>query len=82
MFIDKFGLSSDRSGTTYYSYRLKVEGDYIYLRTFQKVFFSESSESLCFVYKKSDERISADWKKYKADWQLLVIFQVCCFYYK
>jgi len=50
MFIDKFGLSSDRSGIIY-SYRLKVEGDYIYLRRFQKVFFSESSESLCFVYK-------------------------------
>ena len=30
MFIDKFGLSSDRSGIIY-SYRLKVEGDYIYL---------------------------------------------------
>ena len=66
MFIDKFGLSSDRSGITY-SYRLKVEGDYIYLRAFQKVFFSESSESLCFVYKKSAERIPEDWKKYPAD---------------
>lgn len=30
MLIDKFGLSSDRSGITY-SYRLKVERDYIYL---------------------------------------------------
>ena len=67
MFIDKFGLSSDRSGITY-SYRLKVEGDYIYLRRFQKVFFSESSESLCFVYKKSDEKIPEDWQKYPADW--------------
>ena len=55
MFIDKFGLFSDRSGTTY-SYSIKIEGDYIYLRTFQKVFFSESLGSLCFVYKKSDER--------------------------
>ena len=67
MFIDKFGLSSDRSGITY-SYRLKVEGDYIYLRRFQKVFFSESSESLCFVYKKSDEKIPEDRKKYTVDW--------------
>ena len=67
MFIDKFGLSSDRSGIIY-SYRLKVEGDYIYLRRFQKVFFSESSESLCFVYKKSDEKIPEEWKKYAADW--------------
>ena len=66
MLIDKFGLSSDRSGITY-SYRLKVEGDYIYLRAFKGAFFSESSESLCFVYKKSSERISADWKKYTAD---------------
>ena len=56
-----------RSGITY-SYRLKVEGDYIYLRRFQKVFFSESSESLCFVYKKSDEKVPEDWKKYPADW--------------
>ena len=60
MFVDKFGLSSDRSGITY-SYRLKVEGDYIYLQTFKSAFFSESSESLCFVYKRSSERISADW---------------------
>ena len=67
MFIDKFGLSSDRSGITY-SYRLKVEGDYIYLRRFQKVFFSESSESLCFVYKKSDEKVPEEWKKYPSDW--------------
>ena len=59
MFIDKFGFT--------YSYRLKVEGDYIYLRTFKGAFFSESSESLCFVYKKSSKRISADWKKYTAD---------------
>ena len=64
------------------TYSVKIEGDYIYLQTFKDAFFSEYSESLCFVYKKSDERISADWKKYKADWQLLVIFQVCCFYYK
>jgi hypothetical protein len=67
MFIDKFGLSSDRSGITY-SYRLKVEGDYIYLRRFQKVFFSESSESLCFVYKKSDEKVPEEWQKYAVDW--------------
>ncbi len=67
MFIDKFGLSSDRSGITY-PYTLKVDGDYIYLRTFQKEFFSESSESLCFVYKKSDERISEEWQKYPSDW--------------
>ena len=63
MFIDKFGLSLDRSGITY-SYRLKIDGDYIYLRSFQKVFFSESLESLCFVYKRSSERIPEDWKKY------------------
>ena len=62
MFIDKFGLFSDRSGTTY-SYSIKIEGDYIYLRTFQKVFFSESSESLCFVYKKSDEKVPEEWTK-------------------
>lgn len=67
MFVDKFGLSSDRNGITY-SYRLKVEGDYIYLRKFQKVFFSESSESLCFVYKRSSERILEGWKKYPSDW--------------
>ena len=67
MFIDKFGLFSDRSGTTY-SYSIKIEGDYIYLRTFQKVFFSESLESLCFVYKKSDERTPEEWKKYDVDW--------------
>ena len=67
MFIDKFGLFSDRSGTTY-SYSIKIEGDYIYLRTFQKVFFSESLESLCFVYKKYDKKVPEEWKKYPSDW--------------
>ena len=67
MFIDKFGLFSDRSGTTY-SYSIKIGGDYIYLQTFKDAFFSESSESLCFVYKKSSERIPEEWKRYPADW--------------
>ena len=45
MFIDKFGLSSDRSGIIY-SYRLKVEGDYIYLR--RLYLFTKISESILF----------------------------------
>ena len=59
----------NQSGDVYKgTYSVKIEGDYIYLRRFQKVFFSESSELLCFVYKKSDEKVPEDWKKYDADW--------------
>lgn len=65
MFIDKFGLSSDRSGITY-SYSVKVEGDYIFL--LDDNFLVPRNEYICFVYKKSAERILADWKKYPSDW--------------
>ena len=65
MFIDKFGLSSDRSGNTY-SYSVKIEGDYVFL--LDDNFLVPRSEYICFVYKKSDEKIPEDWQKYPSDW--------------
>jgi hypothetical protein len=62
------------------TYSVKIEGDYLFL--LDDNFLVPRDEYICFVYKKSDERIPEEWNKYKADWQLLVIFQVCCFYYK
>ena len=67
MFLDRIGGSSDGSLVTY-SYRLKIEGDYIYLREFQKfLFFSDLSECNCIIYKKRT-KIPQEWKKYEADW--------------
>ena len=65
MFVDKFGLSSDRSGNTY-SYSVKIEGDYVFL--LDDNFLVPRNEYICFVYKKSDEKIPEDWQKYPSDW--------------
>ena len=48
------------------SYSVKIEGDYIYL--LDDNFLVPGSEYICFVYKKSDERIPEDWQKYPSDW--------------
>jgi len=48
------------------SYSVKIEGDYIFL--LDDNFLVPGSEYICFVYKKSDERIPEDWQKYPAEW--------------
>ena len=48
------------------SYSVKIEGDYIFL--LDDNFLVPGSEYICFVYKKSDEKVPEDWKKYPADW--------------
>ena len=48
------------------SYSVKIEGDYIFL--LDDNFLVPGSEYICFVYKKSDEKIPEEWKKYPAEW--------------
>ena len=48
------------------SYSVKIEGDYIFL--LDDNFLIPGSEYICFVYKKSDEKVPEEWKKYPADW--------------
>ena len=45
---------------------VKIEGDYIFL--LDDNFLVPGSEYICFVYKKSDEKVPEDWKKYPSDW--------------
>ena len=66
MYIDEFGMTSDRS-LTIYTYKVKVEGDTIYLLEMPNTLLFKPSEYICYVYKKS-EKIPEEWKKYKADW--------------
>jgi len=57
----------NQSGDVYKgTYSVKIEGDYIFL--LDDNFLVPRSEYICFVYKKSDEKISEDWKKYPSDW--------------
>ena len=57
----------NQSGDVYKgSYSVKIEGDYIFL--LDDNFLVPRSEYICFVYKKSDEKVPEDWKKYPADW--------------
>ena len=65
--IDEFGMTSDRS-LTIYTYKVKVEGDTIYLlEIMPNTLLFKPSEYICYVYKKS-EKIPEEWKKYKPDW--------------
>ena len=48
------------------SYSVKIEGDYIFL--LDDNFLVPRNEYICFVYKKSDEKVPEDWKKYPSDW--------------
>ena len=48
------------------SYSVKIEGDYIFL--LDDNFLVPGSEYICFVYKKSDEKVPEEWKKYPSDW--------------
>ena len=48
------------------TYSVKIEGDYLFL--LDDNFLVPRDEYICFVYKKSDERIPEEWNKYKADW--------------
>ena len=48
------------------SYSVKIEGDYIFL--LDDNFLVPRNEYICFVYKKSDEKIPEEWKKYPSDW--------------
>lgn len=64
-FIDEASFSSDRS-LKIYTYKLKIEGDKIYLLEMPKTLF-KPSEYTCLVYQKS-QKIPEEWKKYKADW--------------
>lgn len=67
MYIDEFGMTSDRS-LTIYTYKVKVEGDTIYLlEIMPNTLLFKPSEYICYVYKKS-EKIPEEWKKYKPDW--------------
>ena len=57
----------NQSGDVYKgTYSVKIEGDYIYL--LDDNFLVPRSEYICFVYKKSDEKVPEEWKKYPADW--------------
>lgn len=59
-FSDEWGRIS--KGT----YSVKIEGDYLFL--LDDNFLIPRNEYICFVHKKSDEKIPKDSKKYKADW--------------
>lgn len=65
IWIDRAGLSSDRS-LKIYTYKLKIEGDKIYLLEIPKTLF-KPSEYTCLVYEKS-KKIPDDWKQYKPAW--------------
>ena len=57
----------NQSGDVYKgTYSVKIEGDYIFL--LDDNFLVPRSEYICFVYKKSDEKIPEDWQKYPAKW--------------
>jgi len=57
----------NQSGDVYKgTYSVKIEGDYIFL--LDDNFLVPRNEYICFVYKKSDEKIPEEWKKYAADW--------------
>jgi len=59
---NKIKIDTDFKG----SYSVKIEGDYIFL--LDDNFLVPRDEYICFVYKKSDEKIPEEWKKYPADW--------------
>lgn len=65
IYIDRAGLSSDRS-LKIYTYVLKIEGNKIFLLEKPNTLF-KPSEYTCMVYERS-EKIPEDWKAYKADW--------------
>ncbi|MDQ1805748.1 hypothetical protein RAH57_17285 [Chryseobacterium sp. CKR4-1] len=64
--IDTQGASQD--GDIFkITFKVRVEGDKIYLLEVSNALLFEPSEYTCFVYQKS-EKIPENWKNYKADW--------------
>src|SRR5690606_24381177 len=64
--IDTQGASQD--GDIFrITYKIKIEGDKIYLLEIPYTLLFNPSEYNCYIYQKS-EKIPEDWKKYKADW--------------
>ncbi|WP_417430973.1 hypothetical protein [Halpernia sp.] len=59
---------ADQNGNLFKgTYRLKVEGDKLYLLEEGNTLLFNPSEYICYVYQKS-EKIPEDWKQYKPDW--------------
>lgn len=49
------------------TFKVKIEGNYIYLLEIPNTLIFQPSEYNCYIYMKS-EKVPEDWKKYKADW--------------
>ena len=64
MFLDRIGGSSDGSLVTY-SYRLKIEGDYIYLREFQKFLFFLIYQNVIILFIKKGQKFLKNGKNMK-----------------
>ncbi|AKK72620.1 hypothetical protein OK18_08270 [Chryseobacterium gallinarum] len=64
--IDTQGASQD--GDIFkITFKVKIEGDKIYLLEMPNTLLFQPSEYNCYIYQKA-KKIPEDWKKYKADW--------------